>query len=55
MNEVYENRINRVLDDFHLIIDSCAMVHNLTLVTNNIAHFKRIEGLKLSNWNTPPG
>lgn len=43
------------LDDFDLIIASCAMVHNLTLVTNNLAHFKRIEGLKLSNWNTPPG
>jgi tRNA(fMet)-specific endonuclease VapC len=43
------------LDDFDLIIASCAMVHNLTLVTNNLAHFKRIEGLKLTNWNTPPG
>ena len=43
------------LDDFDLIIASCAMVHNLTLVTNNVAHFKRIEGLKLANWNIPPG
>ena len=39
------------LDDFDLIIASCAMAHNLTLVTNNIRHFKRIEGLKLVNWN----
>jgi len=39
------------LDDFDLIIASCAMTHNLTLVTNNVAHFKRIEGLKLTNWN----
>jgi predicted nucleic acid-binding protein len=42
------------LDDFDLIIAACAMVHNLTLVTNNVAHFKRIEGLKLTNWSIPP-
>ncbi len=39
------------LDDFDLIIAACAMTHNLTLVTNNVAHFKKIEGLKLTNWN----
>lgn len=38
------------LDDFDLIIASCAMAHNLTLVTNNIKHFQRIDGLKLANW-----
>jgi len=43
------------LDDFDLIIASCAMAHNLTLVTNNVRHFKRIEALKLINWNISPG
>jgi predicted nucleic acid-binding protein len=38
------------LDDFDIIIASCALVHNLTLVTNNIKHFKRIDGLRLANW-----
>ncbi|MEQ1635887.1 MAG: type II toxin-antitoxin system VapC family toxin [Methylococcales bacterium] len=38
------------LDDFDLLIASCAISHNLTLVTNNIKHFQRIEGLKLVNW-----
>jgi predicted nucleic acid-binding protein len=38
------------LDDFDLLIASCAMSHNLTLVTNNTKHFQRIEGLKLVNW-----
>ena len=38
------------LDDFDLIIASCAMAYNLTLVTNNTKHFKRIDGLKLANW-----
>ena len=38
------------LDDFDLAIASCALAHNLTLVTNNIEHFKRIDSLKLTNW-----
>ncbi len=38
------------LDDFDLLIASCAISHNLTLVTNNTKHFQRIEGLKLVNW-----
>ena len=38
------------LDDFDLIIASCALVHRLTLVTNNIRHFQKIKGLKLENW-----
>ena len=39
------------LDDFDLIIASCALAHNLTLVTNNVKHFSRIESLKLENWS----
>jgi len=46
-----EKQGNR-LDDFDLAIASCAMAHNLTLVTNNIKHFSRIDGLKLTNWTT---
>jgi tRNA(fMet)-specific endonuclease VapC len=42
------------LDDFDLIIAACAMAHNLTLVTNNVVHFKRIDGLKLTNWSVYP-
>ena len=38
------------LDDFDLIIASCALANNLVLVTNNIKHFKRIESLKMDNW-----
>lgn len=38
------------LDDFDLAIASCALSRNLTLVTNNIEHFRRIDGLKLANW-----
>ena len=42
------------LDDFDLLIASCALSHNLILITNNIKHFDRIEGLKLANWTVYP-
>jgi len=38
------------LDDFDLIIASSALAHNLILVTNNLRHFERVEGLKIENW-----
>lgn len=38
------------LDDFDLIIASCALANNLVLVTDNKKYFKRIESLKLDNW-----
>jgi len=38
------------LDDFDLLIASCALTHNLILVTNNLKHFQRISGLRLENW-----
>ena len=44
-----EGKGNR-LDDFDLAIASCALAHDLTLVTNNDAHFGRIRGLRLENW-----
>jgi predicted nucleic acid-binding protein len=38
------------LDDFDIVIASCALVHNLTLVTDNVKHFERIDGLRLVSW-----
>lgn len=43
-------RAGTIIDDADLFIAACAKVHGLTLVTNNIKHFKRIKGLKLENW-----
>ena len=43
-----------LLDDFDLITAACAMTNNLTLVTNNTKHFRRIDGLKLTNWTVYP-
>jgi tRNA(fMet)-specific endonuclease VapC len=37
-------------DDMDLLIASTAMYMNLSLVTNNKSHFKRIDDLVLENW-----
>ena len=50
---IYKSKLEKggtPLDDFDLILASCALTHNMTLVTNNIRHFERVEGLKLVNW-----
>jgi len=38
------------LDDFDIIIAATALSRNLTLVSNNVKHFRRIDGLALENW-----
>ncbi len=38
------------LDDFDLAIAAYALTYNLILVTHNIKHFQRIEGLKVADW-----
>ena len=38
------------IDDIDLLIAGIAIENELTLVTNNEKHFKRIPGLKLANW-----
>ena len=42
------------LDDFDLAIASTALAYNLVLVTNNVRHFQRIDGLKVENWTQAP-
>ncbi|HUI72498.1 MAG TPA: PIN domain-containing protein, partial [Spirochaetia bacterium] len=38
------------IEDFDLLIAATALCLNYTLVTNNVKHFKRIEGLQIENW-----
>ena len=38
------------LDDLDLVLASCALAHHLTLVTNNVRHFRKIESLRVVNW-----
>lgn len=37
----------KIIGDFDLLIASTCLYHNLTLLTNNIDRFKRIEDLKI--------
>lgn len=38
------------IDDFDILIGATAVTHNLTMVTNNTDHFKRIAGIVLEDW-----
>jgi tRNA(fMet)-specific endonuclease VapC len=38
------------LDDFDILIGATALAYDLTMITNNRGHFKRIDGLRLENW-----
>ena len=39
-----------IIDDADIFIAACALVEDVTLVTNNEKHFERIEGLRIENW-----
>lgn len=42
--------IGKEVDIMDTYIASTAIMHRLTLVTANIAHFKEIDELKIKNW-----
>ena len=37
-----------LIDNFDLLIASTCLIRDLTIVTNNVSHFKRIPGLKMN-------
>lgn len=39
------------IDDFDLLIGVTSVTHNLIMVTNNISHFERINGIALEDWS----
>ena len=38
------------IDDFDLLIGSTAKTYGMTLVTENVKHLNRIEGINIENW-----
>ena len=38
------------IEDFDLLIGCAAVVNNLVMVTNNVKHYSRIEGIRIENW-----
>jgi tRNA(fMet)-specific endonuclease VapC len=45
------HRSGTLIGDADLLIAATAMHHGLAVVTNNTAHFQRISGLTVVNWN----
>lgn len=43
-------RSGQLIEDFDILIDATALDYNMTLVTDNIKHMNRIEGLEIENW-----
>ena len=44
-----EHKGQRV-DQFDLLIGATVIHHKMTLVTSNIKHFERMDGLEIENW-----
>lgn len=40
----------QLIEDSDIFIGATAFANNATLVTNNVEHLGRIEGLKIENW-----
>jgi len=43
----------QLISDADILIAATALVHGLTLVTENVAHFRRITGLDVDSWRAP--
>jgi tRNA(fMet)-specific endonuclease VapC len=41
---------NSINDDFDLLIGATAITNGLILVTDNVKHFERLEGIEIENW-----
>jgi len=46
----YLKKQGNLIEDADILMASIAVVENLVLITNNIKHFERIEGLATENW-----
>lgn len=43
-------KVGQPLDDFDLLIGATALSNELILVTNNVDHLGRMEGIKIEDW-----
>jgi tRNA(fMet)-specific endonuclease VapC len=44
-----------IIDDADILIAATAQVHGLVLITNNLAHFRRIPDLRSETWRAASG
>jgi tRNA(fMet)-specific endonuclease VapC len=52
--DIYADLYRRgtLIGDADILIAATALVHDLVIITNNEAHFRRITGLHVDNWLT---
>jgi len=52
--EIYAKlyRQGQLISDADILIAATALEHGLAVITNNTAHFDRVDGLEVLNWNT---
>ena len=43
-------RLGTPIDDFDLLIGTTAKIYGMTLVTENIKHLGKVEGVTIENW-----
>lgn len=43
-------KLGTPVDDFDLLIGATAIAHDLVMVTNNLKHIGRLEGITLEDW-----
>lgn len=46
-------RTGRLISDADILIAATALVYDLTLVTENVSHFQRIQALQIESWRNP--
>ena len=46
-------REGQLIEDADLLMAAIALAHDLTLLTDNVRHFQRIESLQIENWIAP--
>jgi len=44
------HRRGELISDADILIAATAMIHGLAVVTNNVAHFRRVRDLQVINW-----
>lgn len=49
-NKAQLEGVGRMIGDFDLLIGSCAIYHDLIMVTSNLKHFDHIPDIKLEDW-----
>ena len=40
------------IDDFDILIGSTAIVNEMIMVTNNVAHLSRLDNIEIEDWTT---